>query len=202
MGGPVLVKLALGYVRRSVRDFSVYFVTLALTACLFYSFFASTDYLLALDLSADQRARFAQAGGVLGASSVLAVVIFIFLISYANAFLVRRRRREFGRYALLGMGQRRVSTVLALEGGAVGAASLVAGIAAGVALTPLFALVAAFVFGVAWQPVFTVSPAAATQSAGAFLAITVIAAARSARSVRKLPLVELLRGNGSRTPFG
>ena len=50
------IKLACGNVRRSIRDFSIYFVTLAFAACLLYSFLASTDYLLALDLTLDQRA--------------------------------------------------------------------------------------------------------------------------------------------------
>ena len=58
------IKLACGNVRRSVRDFSIYFATLAFASCLLYSFLASTDYLLALDLTLDQRASFAKAGEV------------------------------------------------------------------------------------------------------------------------------------------
>lgn len=57
----MLIRLALGNVRRSVRDFSAYFVTLAFAACLLYSFLASTDYLLALDLTTEQRMAFALA---------------------------------------------------------------------------------------------------------------------------------------------
>ena len=42
------LKLAYRNVRRSVRDYSVYFATLAFAACLLYSFTASTEYLLEL----------------------------------------------------------------------------------------------------------------------------------------------------------
>ena len=97
------VKLALGNVRRSLRDYSVYFATLALAACLLYSFIASGNYLLALDLTPDQRAIYAKSGTVLEGFSVFVVVIFIFLVAYANRFIVRRRKREFGLYALVGM---------------------------------------------------------------------------------------------------
>lgn len=46
-------------------DYSVYFATLALAACLLYSFIASGDYLLALDLTPEQRAIYAKSGTVL-----------------------------------------------------------------------------------------------------------------------------------------
>ncbi|OUP11153.1 FtsX-like permease family protein [Collinsella sp. An2] len=189
----MLVKLALGNVRRSVHDFSVYFLTLALAACLLYSFLASTDYLLALDLTAEQRAHFAQAGGVLQAFAVFVVVIFAFLVGYANVFLLRRRRREFGIYVLLGMGQMRVATVLALESGVVGAASFVAGVGLGALLSPAFGLVAAFVFGVPWRPVATFSVSGAVQCLVAFAVITALAALRAVWSVRRRSLVELMR---------
>ena len=191
----MLLKLALGNVRRSVRDFSVYFMTLAFAACLLYSFLASGDYLLALDLTAEQRLYYAKSGEVLVAFAVFVVVVFAFLIGYANVFLVRRRKREFGLYALLGMGPGRVSCVLALESGAVGAVSLAAGIALGVLLSPAFGLVAAFVFGAAWEPVVTFSAPAAQQAVLAFLAIAVIAALRACRSVRKRSLIQLMEAD-------
>lgn len=189
----MLVKLALGNVRRSARDFSVYFMTLAFAVCLLYSFLASTDYLLALNLTAEQQLYYAKSGEVLVAFAVFVAVIFAFLIGYANVFLVRRRKREFGLYALLGMGRTRVSCVLALESASVGVVSLASGLALGVALSPLFGLVAAFVFGVPWTPVVTVSPTVAVQTALAFAAITVLAALRAVRSVGKRSLIELMR---------
>lgn len=48
-------KLAWRNVRRSVKDYSVYFLMLAFAACLLYSFTASGDYLLAMDLTEEQR---------------------------------------------------------------------------------------------------------------------------------------------------
>ena len=91
-----LVKLAWGNARRAARDFSVYFLTLVFAVCLLYSFLASSDYLLALSLTDAQRASFAKAGEVLVAFAVLIDVIFCFLLGYANAFLLRRRKRACG----------------------------------------------------------------------------------------------------------
>ena len=191
----MLVKLALGNVRRSLRDFSVYFLTLAFAACLLYSFLASNTYLLALDLTEMQRLAFAKAGGVLQAFAVFIDVIFVFLLGYANAFLLRRRKREFGMYLLLGLRPRHVSWVLALESAVVGVVALVAGLALGLVLSPAFGLVAAFVFGVTWQPVFTFSTSAATTCAISFAVITFIAAVVSVRGIWKRPLIELMQAD-------
>ena len=111
----MLVKLAWGNARRAARDFSVYFLTLVFAVCLLYSFLASSDYLLALSLTDAQRASFAKAGEVLVAFAVLIDVIFCFLLGYANAFLLRRRKREFGLYLLLGLRPRQVAGVLLAE---------------------------------------------------------------------------------------
>ena len=70
-------KLAIGNVRRSVRDYSVYFATLVLAACLLYSFIASGDYLQALDLTTEQRSVYARIGGVLS-PAFGAVAAFVF----------------------------------------------------------------------------------------------------------------------------
>ena len=58
-------KIAIGNIKRSFGDYSIYFMTLAFAACLLYSFTASTDYLLALDLSEQQRGVYDSANGVL-----------------------------------------------------------------------------------------------------------------------------------------
>lgn len=194
----MLLKLAVGNVRRSARDFSVYALTLAFAACLLYSFLSSTDYLLALDLTEAQRLYFHKAREILGAFSVFIDVIFVFLLGYANVFLVRRRTREFGLYTLLGMGPGHVSMVLALESGLMGVLALVAGIALGAALSPVFGLVAAFVFGVSWHPVATFSPEATVQCVCSFAVITVVAALLAVRSIRRRTLLELMQTE--RTP--
>lgn len=188
----LVIRLALGTVRRGVRDFTVYYLTLALAACLLYSFIASGDYLLALDLTPGQRASYLQAGGVLSAFSVLAAVVFAFLVGYADVFLVRRRAREFGLLRLCGMGEARVAALLVVEGACVGAASLATGIALGWALSPVFGFVAAFVFGTVWRPSVVFSASAAAESAVAFLAIELAAARFSARRVHRTSLVELM----------
>lgn len=105
------LKLALGNVRRSARDYSVYFITLGFAACLLYSFVGSMDHPRAMGLSPDQMGVLGSAGDVLEAF-VFTVLVFLFLVRYANRFLLRRRKREFALYGLCGMGRGAVAAVL------------------------------------------------------------------------------------------
>lgn len=106
------LKLALGNVRRSARDYSVYSITLGFAACLLYSFVGSMDHLRAMGLSPDQMGVLGSAGDVLEAFSIFIVLVFLFLVRYANRFLLRRRKREFALYELCGMGRGAVAAVL------------------------------------------------------------------------------------------
>ena len=198
------VKLAIGNVRSSVRDYSVYFATLALAACLLYSFTASGDYLLALDLTAEQLDAYGSAGGVLQAFSVFVVVVFTFLVSYANRFIVRRRKREFGLYALMGMTSYGVAAVLALESSLVGVVALAIGTFAGGLLSPVLGAIAAFVFNVAWRPVMSFSSDAAPWPLGCFATIMALAAVACVHDVLRRPLADLMHADRApeRLPTG
>ena len=116
----MLFRLAWGNVRRSARDFSVYFMTLAFAACLLYSFLASTDYLLRA--RPDRRAAHVLREIQRGAHGLRGV--------HRRDLRVSRRLRErLSREAAqarvrplraAGMGPARVSVVLAAESGMVG----------------------------------------------------------------------------------
>ncbi len=191
------LKLALGNVRRSARDYSVYFITLGFAACLLYSFVGSTDHLVAMGLSSGQMGVLGSAGDVLEAFSVFTVLVFLFLVRYANRFLLRRRKREFALYKLCGMGRGAVSAVLVAETALVGAAALTAGLVAGALLSPAFGAVAAFVFGVPWRLAFSFSPGAAVWTAGCFSVVFAVNAVDGARDVARRPLIELISAGRS-----
>ncbi len=189
---PLTIRLALGNVFRSARDYAVYLVTLAFATCLLYAFNASGDYLLALPLTADQLAVIHKARDVTGAFSVFVVLVFAVLAAYASRFIMRRRSREFGLYALLGMRAPALATVLVAEGALAGVAALVCGVAAGVLASPAFGAVAAFVFGVPWRLAWSLSPGAMLATCAWFAAIQLAAVALSVAHVLRRPLVELM----------
>ena len=190
-------KIAIGNIKRSFGDYSIYFMTLAFAACLLYSFTASTDYLLALDLSDQQRGVYDSANGVMQAFSVFSVIVFAFLVVYANRFILRRRSHEFALYEILGMPAPSIARILAYEGCIVGLLALIIGMVVAIAISPLSGFVAAFVFDVPYKLVFTFSSDALCWTAGCFLAIMVLATLLGIRDVGRRPLIELLHANST-----
>ena len=88
-------KIALGNVRKSFRDFAVFFLTLAFGVCVFYAFGSITDQAAVIQMGEDQRSMVQALADILSGLSVFVVVILGFLVVYANRFLIRRRKREF-----------------------------------------------------------------------------------------------------------
>lgn len=193
----MFLKLAIRNVLRSARDYSVYFATLAFAACLLYSFTASGDYLLSLDLTADQRGMYQSASVVTQAFSVFSALVFAFLITYANRFILRRRSREFATYGIMGMEPATMARILIYEGCVAAVAALVLGVLVGVIASPLFGAVAAFVFDVPWQLLFVFSANAAIWTAECFVGIMALALALGVRSLRKHSLLELLEADSA-----
>ena len=73
-------------------------------------------------------------------SFVIAVFALIFLF-YTNSFLMRRRKKEFGLYSILGMSRRNLGRILLWETLFVLVISLAAGLFAGAALSKLAELI-------------------------------------------------------------
>ena len=128
-------RIALGNVRRSIRDFGIYFLTLVLGVAVYYAFNSVPQQRAVLRLSTDMRTLVRELGMVIGGVSVFVAVLLAFLVLFGNRFLIRRRKREFAIYLTLGMDRRHVSGIVAMESLAVGAGALVVGLAVGVLLS-------------------------------------------------------------------
>ena len=82
-------------------------------------------------------------------------VVFLF---YTNSFLMRRRKKEFGLYNILGMEKRHLARLIFWETALMLAVSLTIGLAAGVLLDKLMHLVLSRLVGQAVSLTFAVSP--------------------------------------------
>lgn len=128
-------RIALGNVRRSIKDFGIYFLTLVLGVAVYYAFNSVTQQSAVLKLSGNMRTLVQELGTIIGGVSVFVAVLLAFLVLFGNRFLIRRRKREFAIYLTLGMDRRHVSGIVAMESLAVGAGALVVGLAVGVLLS-------------------------------------------------------------------
>ncbi|BAK45017.1 ABC transporter permease [Eggerthella sp. YY7918] len=196
----MLAKLALGNVRKSVTDFGIYFLTIMLGVAVFYAFNSMTAQQGVLAFSETQDRMFSLLGLVIGGVSAFIAFVLVFLVVYANRFLIRRRKKEFGLYLMMGMRTSDVVKIVALESLIVGAASLAVGLLVGFGLSQLLLYVTSALFQAdvadAAGFAFVFSADALIQTVAVFVAIFVIAAVLNARTVAKAKLIDLLHAEG------
>ena len=202
-------KLALRNVRRSIKDYAVYFLTLTFGVCLFYVFSALDDQSVIQFLSHNQNPNVDAIFVLVGVFSVFVAVVLSGLILYANQFLMKRRKRELGTYALLGMPTGKMARLLVTETLLIGLAALVSGIALGIlgswALDKL--TVAMFLATPGDIFTFRLSWKAAGKTALYFGVIFLVVMAFTGLSVSRARLIDLIRAGRaneevSRRPLG
>lgn len=128
----MLFKLSIKNMKKSFKDYAIYFLTLVLGVAIFYMFNSLDSQQAMLEVSASTREIIKLMISMLGYVSVFVAVVLGLLIVYANNFLINRRKREFGIYMTLGMGKRQISKIILIETILVGVLSLITGIIIGV----------------------------------------------------------------------
>ena len=128
----MLFKLSVKNMKKSFKDYAIYFLTLVLGVAIFYMFNSLDSQQAMLEVSQSTRQMIQLLVQLLGMVSVFIAIILGFLIVYANNFLVNRRKKEFGIYMTLGMGKRQISKIILLETLLIGILSLLVGIFIGV----------------------------------------------------------------------
>ncbi len=187
----MLVKLALGNVRKSLRDYAVYFVTIVLGVAVFYAFNTISDQ--ADFLSGTANSLLQALGGIMTGLTVFLACVLGFLMVYANNYLVRRRKRELGLYQVLGMRRGQVSAVLTVETLAASAASFVVGIVVGVLVSQLLVFVTAALFQSRVDYfTFRFSPYAFLLTLACFGVMFVVMLLFNLRAIGKVRLVDLM----------
>lgn len=142
----MLFKISLKNIRKSLKDYTVYFFTLILGVAIFYVFNAIDSQSVMLDVRANVMDIIKLMNDILSGVSVFVSCILGFLIIYASRFLIKRRNKEFGIYLTLGMSKRKISVILFFETLLIGIVSLVAGLVIGTILSQFMSVIVANIF--------------------------------------------------------
>ena len=187
----MLCKLAWGNVRRAGRDYLVYLLTLTLGVTVFYAF---NTISMQVDIAGIDEEGLAQVmGSMLGYLTYFLAGVMAFLMVYANNFIMKRRKKEFGLYQVLGMGRGRVATIMALETVIVSVVAFVAGIVLGVGLSQLMTFFTASLFKTQIANFhFFFSVHAFNLTLACMLVMFVLTLLLNLRAVRRTKLIELM----------
>ena len=187
----MLCKLAWGNVRRAGRDYLVYLLTLTLGVTIFYAF---NTVSMQVDIAGIKEQGLSELmGSMLGYLTYFLAGVMAFLMVYANNFIMKRRKKEFGLYQVLGMGRGRVATIMALETVIVSVGAFVAGIVLGVGLSQLMTFFTASLFKTQIANFhFFFSVHAFNLTLACMLVMFVLTLLLNLRAVRRTKLIELM----------
>lgn len=142
----MLFKLSIRNMKKSFKDYAIYFLTLVLGVAIFYMFNSIDSQQAMLEVSQSTRDIIKLMINMLGYISVFVAVVLGLLIVYANNFLINRRKKEFGIYMTLGMGKRQISKIILMETILVGIMSLIVGLIIGVFASQFMSVLVAKMF--------------------------------------------------------
>ncbi|MDU2157658.1 ABC transporter permease, partial [Clostridium sp.] len=141
-------KLAFRNLKRSFKDYTIYFLTLVFGVCIFYTFNSIQSQSIMMELNDMQTSAFEQVENIMGYASIFVSFILAFLIIYANNYLIKRRKKEFGIYMTLGMEKGNLSKIIFIETLLVGIISLAIGLGLGILLSQGLSVLTAKMFQV------------------------------------------------------
>ena len=142
----MLYKLSLANIKKSFKDYAIYFTTLILGVCIFYIFNSMDSQTAMLAVSSRQSEVIDLLIQLLSAVSVFVSLILGFLIIYASRFLIKKRNKEFGIYMTLGMSKRKISLILLIETFIIGLISLGVGLLLGIVVSQITSIFIANMF--------------------------------------------------------
>lgn len=142
----MLFKISLKNIRKSIKDYAIYFFTLVLGVAIFYVFNSVESQTVMMKINSRTYEIIKLMNNLLSGVSVFVSFILGFLIMYASRFLMKRRNKEFGIYLTLGMSKRKISLILFIETFLIGVISLVVGLGIGVILSQFMSILVANLF--------------------------------------------------------
>jgi len=192
----MLFKLSLKNIRKSFKDYAIYFFTLILGVAIFYVFNAIESQTVLLDATSGTASIIELMTNMLSGVSVFVSFILGFLIIYASRFLIKRRKKEFGIYLTLGMSKRKISMILFIETIMIGLISLVIGLGIGIVLSQLMSILVVNMFEADMTKfTFILSESACIKCLIYFGIMYLLVMIFNTVSISKCKLIDLLHGS-------
>lgn len=187
-------KIALKNVKKSFKDYTIYFLTLTLAVCIFYSFNSIESQKALVEVSSTEGDYVTILSDVISYISVFVAIILGSLILYANNFLIKKRNRELGLYMTLGMGKSKISKILIIETIIVGILSLISGLILGLIVSQGLSILVSKLFEFKMDEYsFIISPAAISKTILYFGIMFLLVMLFNTYIISKYKIIDLLK---------
>lgn len=189
-------KLAVNNIKKSYKDYLIYFLTITFGICLFYLFNSMESQKAMMVLDPIKSDALTMLNKSLSYVSFFMTIVLAFLMVYANQFLIKRRKKEIGIYMTLGMDRQKISFILVLETLMIGVISLIAGLIIGIFGSHFLSIITAKMFKVDMKSFqFIFSKSAFSKSVVNFSVIYLIMMVLNIFNITQVKLIDLLNAN-------
>ena len=183
------VKLAFSNIKKNARIYVPYMLTCMGTIMMYY---------IIRGLALNQSMRDIRGGNevqmIMGFGSWIIGIFAVIFLFYTNSFLIKRRKKEFGLYNILGMEKRHLGRVVFWESVDTFLISMAAGVGFGVLFSELVYLCVERALEFEMSLKFEIVPRAIAEAAILFGIIFVINLLNTLRQIHLANPVELLKG--------
>ena len=187
------IKLIFRNVKKNLKDYLIYFLTLTISISVFYAFNILPEIDLLGGEGVTSNLLFKATSEYLGLLSIMISAILGFLIVYANKFILKRRKKELGIYTLLGMKKRKISFIFTGETILIGLLSLFIGLILGVILSQVLVLITFKLFAISIEKYeFIISINAIKSTFINFSTLFIVVILFNIRSINKVKLIDLI----------
>lgn len=189
-------KVAFNNVKKSFKDYTIYFFTLTFAVCIFYGFNSIESQSIMADMNKGQTEYVKIMGEMISFISVGVSFILGCLIIYATKFLISKRKKEFGIYMILGMSKKKMSKILFFETLYIGIISLAIGLLLGLIFAQVLSLFTAKLFAIEMTKYkFSISEAALLKTILYFGITYVLVMIFNVIIIARYKLIDLLYAN-------
>ena len=184
----MLSKLSIRNVKRSLKDYLIYMVTITLSFSLIFSFNLIAFSRDLTELS-EHMENFKYA-----IFFVSMIVIFVvgWLINYTMHFMFEKRSKEFGTYMLLGIKKKEINKLFLLENIFLGSIAVVLSFFIGTLFSILLSAIIMNIFEMPYQIALSIHITPILVSLTYFLFIYIFVLLRSKRRIKKMNIYDLL----------
>ena len=182
-------KLAADNIKKNSKTYVPFILTCICTVMMFYNMCA-----LALDKGLTQMPGAAVLPTVMMLGTIVVGIFAVIFLFYTNSFLIKRRKKEFGLFNILGMEKKHLSRVLFLETLYIAFLSLTIGIGAGILLSKLMYLGLFKLLNFEVSFGFSVSKIAITTTVILFAVVFALILVYNMFQIHLSKPIELLRG--------
>lgn len=186
-------KLALKNMRKSLKDYLIYIITLTACTSMFYAFLSISSKYYKPDIGAEFDLQ------VLGNGMKLAILaittLLVFLVRYVNHFMIRKRQKEFAVESMIGMERSTVAWLFFAETFAMALAALFMGIALGVLFSQLITAMLLQMFHKPFQFSFMLFPDTVLLTIAFFLLCFGAVGLFQVRTIRKIKVIDMLNAD-------